>query len=138
MDILNFLRRIIFGVPRLVEEEVCEETTRVKRYNSILTEHMFQHLIGPSFELVSAMVAAEGKDGDCDFCLMFDVDECVLHRTTGLCRFELELRDLAADVNRKSDVNVHHRGLVFRAGLSTRSNRCVLFIKGDSEIVDNI
>ena len=141
MDILNFLRQTVFGVPKLVEEEEEEEeyeeeeeeeTTRINRYNSILSDYMFQRSIEPSFELVSAMMAAEGKDGDCDLCLMFGVDECYLHRTTGLYKSELEIRDLV--VNRKSSVSIHHKGLVFRAGFSTNSNRWVLFIKGDSEI----
>ena len=146
MDILNLLRRLIFGMPKPVEEEGVEveveeeeheETTRINRYNSILSDHMFRHSAGPSFELVSAIMAAEGKDGDCDLCLMFDVDECYLHRSTGLYGLELAFRDLVANADRKSDMVIHHRGLVFRAGFSTRSNRWVLFIKGDSEIDEN-
>ena len=142
MDILNFVRQTVFGVPKLEEEEEeeeeyeeCgeEETTRINRYNSILSDYMFQRSIEPSFELVSAMMTAEGKDGDCDLCLMFGVDECYLHRTTGLYKSELEIRDLVADVDRKSSVSIHHKGLVFRAGFSTISNRWVLLIKGVSE-----
>ena len=71
---------------------------------------------------------------DCDFCVMFDVDECYLHRANGLYESESSFRDLVTDVDRKCDVNMHHKGLVFRAGFSNRSNRWVLFFGGGSEI----
>ena len=59
---------------------------------------------------------------DCGFCSMFGVDVCYLHKTTNLYKFELAFRDLVTNVNRKSDVNMHHGGLVFEAMFSTRSN----------------
>ena len=114
------------------DEEVSEEeAARVARYNSILTKDMIQRLAMPSVKLATAMLRAEGKDGDCDFCLMFDVDECYLHRTTGLYEHESVFRDLVADVT------INHNGLVFKAGFSTKSNRWVLFIKGDIDSDDD-
>ena len=99
-------------------------------------EHVKQHPIDYSDELVSAMVAAEGKDDDCDLCSMFGVDECYLHRTTGLYGMEMAFRDLVTNVDRKSSVTLHHEGLAFKAVFSDSSNRWVLFIEGVSEIDD--
>ena len=64
---------------------------------------------------------------DCDFCVMFDVDECYLHRTAELYENETLFRDLVADVDRKCGVNMSHKGLVFDARFSeTGSKRWIL------------
>ena len=152
MNILNSLRQLVFGMSKPAGEEELrfetryeseseyeeeeekvseEETIRRKRYNSLLGDHMFGCSEGPSSELVDAIIAAEGKDGDCDFCLMFGVDECCLHRTSGTRGVGSTFKSLVDSADRKSDWSIQYEGLSFRAGISKRSNRCVLFIEGD-------
>ena len=89
-----------------------------------------------SEELVLAMVTASEQDDDCDLCSMFGTNECYLHRTTELYGMETVFRDLVTNVDRKSDVTLHHEGLAFRSVFATSSNRWVLFIKGVSEVDD--
>ena len=134
MDILNYLRQTFFGKTETPIVTVTE--TRTSRYNSILFEHMEQHPMDYSDELVLAMVAAEEQDDDCDLCSMFDTSECYLHRTTGLYEMETAFRDLVTNADRKSSITLHHEGLAFNPVFSDSSNRWVLFIKGVSEVDD--
>ena len=147
MNILNSLRQLIFSKP--VEEEIVveteseseeeeekvskEETIRVKRYNSILTDHLFNCPEGPSSELVEAIIAAEGKDGDCDLCLMFGVGECCLHRTSGVRGLGSIFKGLvdSTDKEGESGWSIQYEGLSFRVGYSNSSDRRVLYIEGD-------
>ena len=134
MDILNYLRQTFFGGHRATEEDETE--TRTSRFNSILFRHMEQHPMDYSEELVLAMVTASEQDDDCDLCSMFGTNECYLHRTTEVYGMETVFRDLVTNVDRKSDVTLHHEGLAFRSVFATSSNRWVLFIKGVSEVDD--
>ena len=68
----------------------------------------------------------ESNDDDCDFCIMFGVNECCLHRTTEVFGMGMMIKTSITNSDKKCNGDViNYDGYSFRAVFSNTSNRWV-------------
>ena len=112
-------------IPVEESESGFEKATRIERYNSILSGCSKK----PSSELVNALAKAKGKDGDCDYCMIFDVDTCCLHAQASRFGPRLYYKKMV-----EGGIGLQHGRLAFKAGVSnTSAKRNVLFIQTECQ-----
>ena len=74
-------------------------------------------------EIVTVVEQAE-QDDDCDVCFVLGVDECCLHRTTKLHKFDQAIRDCLPI--RRTSMRIACNGVFFKTVFSNISNRWIL------------
>ena len=104
------------------ESESKEEETRY----SIPSKHIFTASMKPLSKPTRTFV----KDDDCAFCSMFGESKCCLHHEDSGKEPRLTYRNAV-----EGGMPLQYEGLVFKAGPSSRSDRLVLFVEGEVDVI---